>query len=87
MHVQVHGNFVGVKFSPRAASHRARGQGSGRKAYSSRSTTTTTRKQASPHPASHRARGRGRRRTKQASPCSASSRDTSKVLKCIEPCL
>ena len=50
-----------VKFSPRVASHRARGRGSGRKA-----------EQASPHPASHRARGRGRRRTKQASPHSAS---------------
>ena len=58
-----------VKFSPRPASHGARGRGSGRKAYSS---TTTTRKQASPHPASHRARGQGRRRTKQASPRSAS---------------
>ena len=57
-----------VKFSPCPASHRARGQGSGRKAYN----TTTTSKQASPHPASHRARGRGRRRTKQASPRSAS---------------
>ena len=56
-----------VKFSPRPASHRARGRGSGRKAYS-----TTTSKQASPHPASHRAHGRGRRRTKQASPRSAS---------------
>ena len=59
-----------VKFSPRPASHRARGRGSGRKVYSS--TTTTTRKQASPHPASHHARGRGRWRTKQASPCSSS---------------
>ena len=56
-----------VKFSPRPASHRTRGRGSGRKAY-----ITTTSKQASPHPASHRARGRGRRRTKQASPRSAS---------------
>ena len=55
-----------VKFSPRPASHRARGRGSGRKAYN------TTSKQASPHPASHRAHGRGRRRTKQASPRSAS---------------
>ena len=57
-----------VKLSPRPASHRTRGRGSGRKAYS----TTTTSKQASPHSASHRARGRGRRRTKQASPRSAS---------------
>ena len=48
------------------------GEGAGVKAYSSSSTTTTTRKQASPHPASHRACGRGRRRTKQASPRSAS---------------
>ena len=47
MHVQVHGNLVGVKFSPRAASHRARGRGSGRKAYSSRSTTTTNTRKAS----------------------------------------
>ena len=61
-----------VKFSPRAARHHVRGQRSGHKAYISTSTTTTTRKQASPHPASHRARGRGRRRTKQASPRSAS---------------
>ena len=59
-----------VKFSPRPVSHRARGRGSGRKAYSS--STTTTRKQASPHPASHRARGRGRRHTKQVYPLSAS---------------
>ena len=65
-----------VNFSPRPASHRAHGRGSGRKA-----------EQASPHPASHRARGRGRRHTKQASPRSASLRDTSKVLQCIEPCL
>ena len=57
-----------VKFSPRPTRHRARGRGSGRKAYSS----TTTSKQASPHPASHRAHGWGRRRTKQASPRSAS---------------
>ena len=64
-----------VKISPRPASHRARGQGSERKAYN-----TTTSKQASPHPASHRAHGRGRRRTKQASPRSASSRYTSKVV-------
>ena len=56
-----------VKFSPRPASHRARGRGSGHKAYS-----TTTSKQASPHPASHRARGQGRRRTKKSSPRSAS---------------
>ena len=57
-----------VKFSPRPASHREHGRLSGRKAYSTRSTS----KQASPHPASHRAHGRGRRRTKQASPRSAS---------------
>ena len=50
-----------VNFSPRPASHRAHGRGSGRKA-----------EQASPHPASHRARGRGRRRTKKASPRFAS---------------
>ena len=56
-----------VKFSPCPASHRARGRESGRKVYN-----TTTSKQASPHPASHRARGQGRRRTKQASPRSAS---------------
>ena len=53
-----------VHFSPRPASHRTHGRGSGRKADST--------KQDSPHPASHRARGRGRRRTKQASPRSAS---------------
>ena len=61
-----------VKFSPHPASHRACGRGSGRKAYSSSSSSSTTRKQASPHPASHRARGRGRQRTKQASPLSVS---------------
>ena len=53
-----------VNFSPRPASHRAHGRGSGRKADNT--------KQASPHPASHRARGLGRRRTKQASPRSGS---------------
>ena len=46
-----------VKFSPRPVSHRARGWGS---------------KKASPRPASQRAHGQGRRRTKQASPRSAS---------------
>lgn len=56
-----------LKYSPRPASHRARGRGSRRKAYN-----TTSSKQASPHPASHRARGRRRRRTKQASSRSAS---------------
>ena len=50
-----------VNFSPRPASHRVHGRGSGRKA-----------EQASPHPASHRAHGRGRQRTKQASAHSAS---------------
>ena len=43
-----------VKFSPRPASHRAHGRGSGRKVYS-----TTTSKKASPHPASHHAVGGG----------------------------
>ena len=51
-----------VKFSPRVASHRVRGEGAG----------VRRGKQASPHPASHRTRGRGRRHTKQASPRSVS---------------